>query len=52
VRRIAASDPTYPPEREFSAGIRGVLAEDFDRWLRSRPVINRPRRRGRLAADA
>jgi predicted DNA-binding transcriptional regulator AlpA len=52
VRRIAERDPTYPPQREISPGVVGVLAHELDAWLRSRPVINRSRRCGRLAADA
>ena len=41
VRRIAASDPTYPPEIEVSPGIRGVAEADFDAWLNSRPLRQR-----------
>lgn len=48
VRRIAESDPTYPRSIEVSPGIVGVLETDFDAWLRSRPLIDRPRRRGCL----
>jgi predicted DNA-binding transcriptional regulator AlpA len=49
VRRIADNDPTYPRDREISPGIVGVLAEEFEAWLRSRPIVEQPRRRGRSA---
>lgn len=51
VRRIAASDPTYPRAVVVSPGIVGVVEEDFNRWLRSRPVIDRPRPRGAVARE-
>jgi predicted DNA-binding transcriptional regulator AlpA len=49
VRRIADSDPSYPAQRQFGAGVFGVLESEFDDWLRSRPVV-RVQRRGAKAA--
>lgn len=42
--RLQANDPTYPVEREFSPGIVGVLAEEFDAWLQSRPKVGKKKR--------
>ena len=50
-RRLAVSDPTYPPQRQFSPGIVGCLESEFDAWLKSRPVFvskRRTRRAGGL----
>jgi predicted DNA-binding transcriptional regulator AlpA len=41
VRRLVNSDPTYPPQREFSPGIVGCLESEFEAWLRSRPLAER-----------
>ena len=49
VRRIASSDPTYPPQRQFGPGVFGVLETEFDEWLKSRPAV-RVRFRGAKAA--
>jgi predicted DNA-binding transcriptional regulator AlpA len=43
VRRIAATDPSFPAELEVSPGIRGVAESDFDAWIRSRPQRVRPK---------
>ncbi len=51
VRRIAESDPTYPPQRQFGPGVFGVLESEFDEWLKSRPVV-RVQRRGAKATTA
>jgi predicted DNA-binding transcriptional regulator AlpA len=45
VGRIRENDPTYPAERQVSPGITGVLADEFDQWLRSRPLVGESRRR-------
>jgi predicted DNA-binding transcriptional regulator AlpA len=37
--RIEATDPSYPRSRQFSPGVVGVLAEEFDAWLKSRPIV-------------
>lgn len=52
VGRIRESDPTYPPERQVSPGVTGVLADEFDAWLRARPVVTEPRRRAQRKAVA
>ena len=38
IRRIAKTDPTYPPEVEVTPGIRGVVEDEFVKWLKSRPL--------------
>jgi predicted DNA-binding transcriptional regulator AlpA len=50
IRRIAATDPTYPPSIELTAGVCGVLAEELDKWLRARPLRS-ARRRGARRTD-
>jgi predicted DNA-binding transcriptional regulator AlpA len=44
VGRIREADPTYPRERQFAPGVTGVLAHEFDNWLRTRPPIERARK--------
>lgn len=44
VRRIAKTDATFPAEREISTGIRGILEDEFDAWLRSRQPVTRSQR--------
>ena len=41
VRRIAEADPTFPALRDISPGIRGVLEDEFDAWLRSRTAASK-----------
>lgn len=48
--RKVKEDPAYPAQREFSAGIVGCLESEFNDYLRSRPVLAAPRRRGRVGA--
>jgi hypothetical protein len=38
VRRIAKTDPAYPPEVEVTPGIRGVIEDDFIKWLKAKPL--------------
>lgn len=50
--RIRENDPSYPAERQFSPGVVGVLADEFDQWLRSRPVVTAGRRQARRKVEA
>jgi predicted DNA-binding transcriptional regulator AlpA len=53
VRRIAETDATFPAEREISSGIRGILEDEFDAWLRSRAPVSRAQvSRGQRASGA
>lgn len=50
-RRLAASDPTYPPQRQFAPGIVGCLETEFEAWLKSRPVAGKGRARRVIGQD-
>lgn len=50
VWRKVKDDPDYPPQREFSPGVVGCLESEFNAYLRSRPVLPAPRRRGHKEA--